>query len=269
MAIYGADSLFIGAAACGGSEPPARSPDQQPTSPPPASTSTVTPGTMSPGTSETTTSGTTSSGATGTGATAPGSGTYHQQGGTATSPGGASLPANQGAIGSGPPSATDSSGRPMGATSAPLSDAQILYVLNTINAGEMEQARIAQQKASNGRVKRFASMMMKDHNDADKKAGDVSKKVNATPAPSEVSRMLETDAKQATSAMSTRQGTDFDRSYMDAQVKEHRTALDLIDRQLMPSATSSEVKDMLKNVRSTIESHLKEAQEIQKQLGGS
>jgi putative membrane protein len=183
---------------------------------------------------------------------------------TTTTPGSATLPSSQGAIGSGPPSTA----APTSGATVPLSDDQILYVMQTANAGEIEQAKIAQQKANNGRVKRFAAMMLKDHGDADNKGREVARKTHGSPSPSEVSKNLETTARQMTASMSSQQGADFDRSYIDAQVKAHQSVLDLIDKQLLPNATATEVKEMLKDIRPKIEAHLREAQEIQKGLGG-
>jgi putative membrane protein len=171
----------------------------------------------------------------------------------------------EGAHGGGVPD-TSTSSSPGGSPSSPLNDDQILHVLHTANGGEIEQARMAQKQAKNARVKQFAAMMIKDHSDADKKGNDVAKKSNASPTANDVSRNLESEAKQMTSAMSNQKGSDFDRSYMDAQVKEHQAVLDLIDKQLLPNAKSADVKSMLQALRPKIEGHLKEAQEIQKAL---
>jgi putative membrane protein len=108
--------------------------------------------------------------------------------------------------------------------------------------------------------------MIKDHSQADKNGNDVAKKTNTSPTANDVSRNLEKDAKQMTSAMSDQKGSDFDRSYIDAQVKEHQAVLDLIDKQLLPDAKSAEVKSMLQALRPKIEGHLKEAKDIQKAL---
>jgi putative membrane protein len=149
-----------------------------------------------------------------------------------------------------------------------LTDDQILYVLHAANIGEIEQARIAEKKAQNARVKRFASMMLKDHGDADSKGNDVAKKARASLTPSDVSNRLESDAKQMTAAIGAEKaGKDFDRSYIDAQVKEHRAVLESIDRELLPSVKSTEVKELLQTVRPKIEGHLREAEDIQKGLG--
>jgi len=142
-----------------------------------------------------------------------------------------------------------------------------LYVLHAANLAEMEQARMAQKKAKNGRVKRFAAMMLKDHGEADAKGTDVAKKANASLAPSETSNRLENDAKQISSSIATPKGAEFDRAYIDGQVQEHRALLDAIDREFLPAVRSPDVKELLQTVRARVQSHLQEAEQIQKGLG--
>lgn len=147
-----------------------------------------------------------------------------------------------------------------------LTDEQILHIAHTANAGEIEQAKLARTKAKDAKVKAFAAMMVKDHTDADTKGIALGKKNKLTPAPSTESTTLETDAKQNTATMTAAKGADFDRAYIDAQVKGHQAVLDLIDTRLVTSAKSDDVKTMLQALRPKIEAHLKAAQDIQKGL---
>ncbi|HEY3593253.1 MAG TPA: DUF4142 domain-containing protein [Polyangiaceae bacterium] len=147
-----------------------------------------------------------------------------------------------------------------------LTDAQILHVLHTANAGEIEQAKLAEKKTKNAHVKKFAMMMVKDHGDADKKGAGIAKKIKVSPESNDVSAKLEGDAKQLTSSMSSETGASFDRSYIDAQVKEHQAVLDTIDHRLLPNAKSDDVKTLLQAVRSKVDSHLKEATDIRREL---
>ena len=255
MAMSSVVLLLLGAAGCGGSESPPKTPE-----PPPASTSTN---------------------ASASGSTT-GQNTTKQEGSSLAS---SSTDTSMGTSGS-PPSSAQSSGTPndgRGTTSAStagttagsstasapmtLTDDQILYVLHAANLAEMDQARVAEKKAKNPRVKRFASMMLKDHGEADAKGNEVAKKVRASLAPSEVSNRLESDAKQMTASITTDTAKDFDRTYIDAQAKEHRAVLDAIDRELLPAAKTTEVKEILQTVRPKIEGHLREAEDIQKGLG--
>jgi hypothetical protein len=51
-------------------------------------------------------------------------------------------------------------------------------------------------------------------------------------------------------------------------VKEHRALLEAIDREFLPAVRSSDLKELLQTVRASVDNHLKEAEQIQKGLGG-
>jgi len=234
MALCSVVAVLLGAASCRNPEPPARTPEVPPPSPPASA--------MAPGPA----------------------GTSVQE----TPPREGTLAASTLGTGSSTPTATPASDSPTTSPATKLTDDQILYVLHAANIGEMEQARMAQKKATNARVKRFASMMLKDHGEADSKGNDVAKKVRASLSPSEPSNRLENDAKHLFAVMSNQNGADFDRSYMNAQVKEHRAVLDTIDRELLPAVTAPEVKELVQTVRAKVEGHFQEAEQILKGLGG-
>jgi putative membrane protein len=145
----------------------------------------------------------------------------------------------------------------------PLSDAQILQVVHTANLGEIEQAKLAQSKAKDVRVKKLAAMMLKDHTDADGKAMALAKGESLNLAPSSTNTSLESDAGSATSTLKSQNGADFDKGYVDTQVKEHQAVLDMIDQKLIPNAKSAGVKAFLAEVRPKIAMHLRHAQDLQ------
>jgi putative membrane protein len=149
---------------------------------------------------------------------------------------------------------------------APLSDDQIMRVVHGANAGEIEQAKLAQSRARDARVKKLAAMMVKDHTEADAKAMSVEKMVSLTPAPSPTSTALESDALTATRVLRSQTGAEFDRGYVDTQVKEHQAVLDTLDQKLIPAARNPEVKAYLAEVRSKVAMHLQHAQELQSAL---
>lgn len=239
------------AAGCGGSEPAARTPET-------TSETSTTPTTDTPAT----VAGT-GSGHEGHDMNAPGAGATGATGTTG----------NTGATGTtGTAGATGTTGTTgdTGSASAPaLTDEQILQIVHVANLGEVEQAKRAQQKAKNAKVKTFAGMMVKDHTDADVKGADLAKKNKLTPSDSPVSTMLKTDSEKTVEQLNAQTGADFDRAYMDAQVKAHQTVLDTIDVKLLPNVKNAELKTMIQAVRPKIEAHLKEAQEIQKSLGAA
>jgi len=243
MAMSSVVVFLLGAAGCGGSEPPPKAPE-----PPPASTATSTKEDRTKQSGSALASSNVGLGGTET-SSAQSSGTPNDGRGTTSAS-----------------TAGTSAGSSTSRTPTTLTDDQILYVLHVANIGEMDRARVAEKKAQNARVKRFASMMLKDHGEADAKGNDVAQKTRASLTPSEVSNRLESDAKQHTAMIATEKANDFDRTYIAAQVKEHRTVLDAIDRELLPSCKAGEIKELLQTVRSKVEGHLREAEDIQKGL---
>jgi putative membrane protein len=64
-------------------------------------------------------------------------------------------------------------------------------------------------------------------------------------------------------------GSDFDRAYIDAQVKEHTKVLELLDNKLIPQAQNADLIKALQGIRSKVASHLQEAQDLQASLASS
>jgi putative membrane protein len=146
-----------------------------------------------------------------------------------------------------------------------LSDEQILQIVHTANEGEIAQAKLAKGKAQDARVKKLAAMMIQDHSAADHKTMALAKKLNG-PTPSATGASLENDAQSNTTTLESESGADFDKGYVDTQVKEHQAVLDLIDQQLLPDAKDADVKTFVTGVRAKVAKHLHHAQELQAAL---
>jgi len=150
-----------------------------------------------------------------------------------------------------------------------LTDAQIVEITHTANTGEIEQAKLAQTKAKDARVKKFAAMMVKDHSEADAKGMKLAKKASLTPTASPTSESLASDAQSNTTALKSQVGTDFDKAYVDVQVKEHQAVLDTIDQKLVPSAQNADLKAYLADVRTAVATHLEHAKDLQSALSST
>jgi len=155
---------------------------------------------------------------------------------------------------------------PIPAPDTPLSDGQLIGILNALNAGEIEQAQLAKSKAKDGRVKQFAAQMISHHGDSQRQTAQLSKSASTSAADSSVAN----DLKVASSAdMDTLKGAnaaDFDAIYMTSQVKQHQAALDMLTNRLIPAAADPKVKSLLETTRTTVEMHLKSANDIQQTL---
>ena len=148
----------------------------------------------------------------------------------------------------------------------PLTDAEILMFTSTANSGEVEMAQLAAKQASNADVKNFAAMMITQHRDMETKGKALATKAKITPADSDVSMSLKSDVSSTVSTLKNQKGKDFDKAYMDAQVKAHRDVLAVFDAKLLPNAQNTELKAALTDARGHIAAHLTKAQDIQSKL---
>jgi putative membrane protein len=148
---------------------------------------------------------------------------------------------------------------------SPLSDAQIVQIVVLANTAEVDQAKIAQRKAKNARVKKFAAMMVSDHNKAKQKAT----KLGVEPAESTLSTELTAESQSMLSALEGAAPADFDRKYIDSQVDAHKKVLSTVNERLLPAASDPKLKSLLEEIRTTVDAHLTEAEKIQGELASA
>lgn len=143
-----------------------------------------------------------------------------------------------------------------------IEDAEIISILKTVNKGEIDAAKRAQTKASNPEVRKYAQLMIADHEKAAQATAAVAKAAKATTINSEYSRSLKKENDQAMRKMKKLQGNAFDQAYMDSQIQMHQKVLQLIDSTLLPSARNPQLKALITDIRPVIESHWQQAKQI-------
>ncbi|WP_437634944.1 DUF4142 domain-containing protein [Sorangium sp. So ce854] len=151
---------------------------------------------------------------------------------------------------------------------APLTDEQIVAVLDAANKKEIDEATLAQTKAKNKDVKAYARMIAQHHTQAKAKQAQLAKKLGITAAESDKSKQLTDETQQAVDQLKALQGADFDQQFVATMVKDHQTTLDLLDRRILQDAKNADLKAMIeKDLRPTIEKHLKDAEALAQKLG--
>jgi putative membrane protein len=149
---------------------------------------------------------------------------------------------------------------------APLTDEQIAAVAEAANTGEVEQAKVAQRRAKDARVKKFATMMVNHHTQAKQKQSQVLGKAKIKPEENPESTAMTTEGTQVVESLKSIDAAAFDAAYIASQVDAHQKVLTKLDTQLIPNARSPELRASLEEFRPTVEAHLKEAREIQQAL---
>jgi putative membrane protein len=146
------------------------------------------------------------------------------------------------------------------------SDGEVLGFAVALNDGEIQLAELAKKKATDAQVKKFAAMMSSHHQQGMTKARSVQSKTKVTLESSDLETKVKSDAGQNLAMLRDKSGKEFDRLYIDSQVRMHKDALDHIDAQVLPAVSSGEVKTSVQDMRRTISDHLAKAEEIQKRL---
>ena len=165
-----------------------------------------------------------------------------------------------------PAPAPEAAPAPAPAPAATYTDAQIAGIVAAVNAGEIDQAKTAQKNAKSAKVKAFASKMIADHTDAMHKENALLKKKKMTSADSDKASSITSDGMQMNASLKAQKGADFDKSYIDMQVKMHQDALNLLDTTLLAQVQDSDMKALLTAIRGKVADHLKAAQDIQSSL---
>jgi putative membrane protein len=151
---------------------------------------------------------------------------------------------------------------------APLTDANILALLDEANAGDSAGGDLASKKGTAASVKDFGKMMMRDHHALRKGGQDLATKINVTPTPP-AGDTLQTAATASISQMTSMPaGADWDKAYIDHEVAVHQSVLSLLDA-ANAAAQDTSLKAAITKARPNIEAHLKKAQDIQGKLSSA
>jgi putative membrane protein len=150
-----------------------------------------------------------------------------------------------------------------------LNDARIADIAVTANSIDSTTGELALEHSSSKAVKDFAQTMIRDHSAVNRKAEALASQLSLTPEDNDISDQLKDQADQTSSDLDNLKGAAFDRAYIANEVAMHESVLASLDNTLIPGAQNAELKQLLTSVRPTFEAHLKRAQALQQQLGGT
>jgi putative membrane protein len=153
-----------------------------------------------------------------------------------------------------------------GDVSGGVSDANILAILHEANEAEIHAARLALSSSTNASVKSFAHQMIRDHTKLDHAGDSVAKAANITPAPPANDSLKAHAAQEAQQLGAAGKGAGFDKQYIDDQVQDHQTVLDLL-HQFQNDAQNPQVKDAVTSAMPIVQGHLERAKRLSATLG--
>jgi putative membrane protein len=86
---------------------------------------------------------------------------------------------------------------------------------------EVKLAELALERSNSAKVKEFAQMMLKDHNAANAELNSLAQKKNVS-----LPSTLCMECKATYDALSKKDGRDFDSTYMQLMIRDHRSVLE-------------------------------------------
>jgi putative membrane protein len=150
-------------------------------------------------------------------------------------------------------------------TPPPLTDANIVAILDGANAADSAAGSIAATKATHADVKDFGKTMMRDHHALRKAGQDLAKKLNLTPAAPAGDTSQTAAQHWSDNLTSMPKGDAWDKAYIDHEVTYHQAVLQTAQAAL-GAAQDSSLKALITKAAPNIQAHLTKAQSIQTKL---
>ena len=126
--------------------------------------------------------------------------------------------------------------------------------------GEVELGQLAQQKAKDPDVKGFGERMVKDHSQNDDQLKNLAQTQDVS-LPATLSQKLQSEKSQ----LSKLSGAKFDQAYMVFMVSEHTKDVNKFKKEAQ-DAHDPAVKQYAQASLPVLESHLKQAQQVEKKV---
>ena len=155
----------------------------------------------------------------------------------------------------------------MEATNEPRNDSDIMTMISLSNTAEVSSSNLAVNQASNAQVKAFARQMITDHTAMQKEGQALGKSLGVEGTGTEASQDKTEDTSDELEDLKDKKGADFDKAYMDMQVKAHEKTLNEL-RTFEQRAQNADLRAMITKAIPKVEAHLQKAQQLKQQVDG-
>lgn len=144
-------------------------------------------------------------------------------------------------------------------------EGETLATIAAIDKNEIIISLIASNKNVSSEVKDFAKTMVDQHGANLTKILFMSTFFHV-PLTGISSEKFNAQGKKELMDLSMLVGDDFAKAYINAMVKDHQEALNLIDQNLMQTAKTVEMKRFMTDTRAAVAKHLEDAKQLQQSM---
>jgi len=146
-----------------------------------------------------------------------------------------------------------------------LTDANIVWILDQANMGDSAMGKLADTKATDPEVKRFARLMMSEHHALRLAGENLAKKLAVTPSAPPADDSFAMMKATTDSLTAQARGKAWDKAYIDHEVMMHQAVLDKAN-QALSAAQNAELKTLIEGAAPVIQKHLDMAKQLQTKL---
>ena len=150
-------------------------------------------------------------------------------------------------------------------SSPALNDPTIVAIFDDANTADIETGTLAAQKGSTQAIRDFGAMLARDHKMVRQQGRDLAKKLNVTPTPPADTSSAKTHA-EALTTLRSKKGADFDRAFLDHEVKFHEDVINAVNSTLLPAIQNAELKQLVVKVAPAFQAHRDMAANMRKKL---
>jgi predicted outer membrane protein len=166
--------------------------------------------------------------------------------------------------GSAGPAANPSPGAAAPEADAPKpGDGGIVSAVMAYDSNVIAASNVAYKKKLGKDVKSFAHILHDQHVRDLEKYKKLIRKRKLEPTETEAVRELRAKGAEEASALSGKEGKEFETAYVEAMVRSHAVAMELYDRQWLPNARNEALKRQLTDSRAHEGVHLEKAKRLQ------
>lgn len=148
------------------------------------------------------------------------------------------------------------------ASAQDLTDPQIAHIAYTAGVIDIDAAKQAIAKSETQAVVDFAETMARDHEAVNEQALELVKKLDVTPEDNDTSRALAQAASEKRAELDALDGSAFDKAYIDNEIAFHKQVNDALSTLLIPSASNTELKDLLETGLKLFQGHQQHAEHV-------
>lgn len=145
------------------------------------------------------------------------------------------------------------------ARSAGLDDATIVAIFDAANTWDIETGKLAEKKGTTKDVRDFGAMLVHDHTMVRQQGRDLAKKLGVTPTPPKDFAMAK-DHEAALKTLRAAHGKEFDRAFLENEVRFHKAVIDAVNQTLLPAIQNQQLKDLVTRIAPAFQAHMMAAQ---------